>query len=237
MTQANPQTGASTVDVTGPVRVLLVDDHTALRQTLVTLLSSEPDMLVVGEAADGQTAIEQVRTLCPDVLLIDMNLPVLDGIEVTRRIRAEAPGIAILGLSMYDGKHLVQPLLDARAVGCVAKADPPEVLLAAIRSVASRDGHSSSSRLGEARIPKESQTMTEERRCALADAAVMDVTPPWPECAGPVRPVRVFYRDGGDRVAAIWKTIVGLRDQSPSGELFLCAAHAERLRLDGLRVS
>jgi hypothetical protein len=79
--------------------------------------------------------------------------------------------------------------------------------------------------------------VAEDKVCALADAAVMEVTPPWPRCSGPVSAVRVFYREGGDRAASLWNALATVRDQSPSGDLWLCAAHIERLKRDGLRVS
>jgi len=79
--------------------------------------------------------------------------------------------------------------------------------------------------------------MEEHRQCALGQAAVMDVIPPWPQCSGNVSAVQVFYRGGGERVQAIWKTLAALRDNSPSADMFLCEGHIRRLRKDGLRVS
>jgi DNA-binding NarL/FixJ family response regulator len=124
-----------------PIRVLLVDDHTGLRQSLAALLRAEPDIAVVGEAANGQLAIEQALALQPDVVLMDINMPILNGIEATRRIHAQAPSMVILGLSMHQEPALVQRLVEAGAVGFVGKADPVETLLAAIRAVRSADGH------------------------------------------------------------------------------------------------
>jgi len=124
-----------------PIRVLLVDDHAGLRQSLAALLRAEPDLAVVGEAANGQIAIEQALALQPDVVLMDINLPVLNGIEATRRIHAQAPSMVILGLSMHQEPELVQRLVEAGAAGFVGKGDPVETLLAALRAIRSADGH------------------------------------------------------------------------------------------------
>jgi DNA-binding NarL/FixJ family response regulator len=123
-----------------PIRVLLVDDHAGLRKSLAALLRAEPDIAVVGEAANGQLAIEQTLALQPDVVLMDINMPVLNGIEATRRIHAQAPSMMILGLSMHQEPVLVQRIVEAGTVGFVGKADPVETLLAAIRAVRSADG-------------------------------------------------------------------------------------------------
>ena len=123
-----------------PIRVLLVDDHAGLRKSLAALLRAEPDITVVGEAANGQLAIEQALALQPDVVLMDIDMPVLNGIEATRRLRAEAPGLHILGFSMHQEPALVQRIVEAGAVGFVGKADPVETLLAAIWAVRSADG-------------------------------------------------------------------------------------------------
>ncbi len=79
--------------------------------------------------------------------------------------------------------------------------------------------------------------MAEDKLCALAEVAVLDVTPPWPPCSGKVSAVRVFYREGGERVQALWKALAAVRDASPSADFFLCEGHIHRVRTDGLRVS
>ncbi len=122
------------------MRVLLVDDHAVLRSALRILLSHEPDMEVVGEAGNGQTAVEKTLELRPDVVVMDIRMKGMDGIEATRIIRNECPNVRVIGLSMYRAAELVQPLLDAGAGAFVAKSEPPEVLLAAIRNGASRRG-------------------------------------------------------------------------------------------------
>jgi DNA-binding NarL/FixJ family response regulator len=124
------------------MRVIVVDEHTIVRQGLMRLLSAEPDMDVVGEAADGKRAIELVRDLLPDVVLMDISMPGMDGVEATRIICTEAPGVQVIGLSAFTRAESGKSLFKAGAVAYVNKADPPDRLLAAIRACA---GHISSS--------------------------------------------------------------------------------------------
>jgi DNA-binding NarL/FixJ family response regulator len=116
------------------MRVLVVDDHTVVRQALALMLSQESDIEVVGEASNGKTALELARSLKPDVVLMDVNMPVMNGIEATRAIHGEIPGISVIGLSMYEKNEQATPMLDAGAVGYVSKSDAPDILLAAIRA-------------------------------------------------------------------------------------------------------
>ena len=115
------------------IRVLLVDDHPSVRKGLSRLLDTEADMEVVGEAADGTLAIKMAHALRPDVVLMDINMPVMNGIEATRTIRAQCPQVQVIGMSITDQ---AQPLLDAGAVSYVSKAEDPRRLLAAIRACA-----------------------------------------------------------------------------------------------------
>ena len=114
-------------------RVLVVDDHALVRRGFATLLAGEPDLDVVGEAADGKLAIELARHLVPDVILMDVSMPVLNGIEATRIIHAEFPAVRIIGLSVFDDPDQPDAMRAAGAVAYVRKNDPPETLLAAIR--------------------------------------------------------------------------------------------------------
>jgi len=116
------------------MRVLVVDDHTVVRQALALMLSQESDIEVVGEASNGKTALELARSLKPDVVLMDVNMPVMNGIEATRAIHGEIPGISVIGLSMYEKNEQATPMFDAGAVGYVSKSDAPDILLAAIRA-------------------------------------------------------------------------------------------------------
>ncbi len=116
------------------MRVLVVDDHTIVRQALAAMLKGEPDIEIVGEAANGVTAVERTRTLHPDVVLMDINMPEMNGIDATRAIGRDDPQVQVIGLSMFEPSEQTRPMLDAGATAYVSKSDPPDVLLNAIRS-------------------------------------------------------------------------------------------------------
>lgn len=116
-------------------RVVLADDHTAVREALRMLLEEEADVEVVGEAENGRAAVMLALERSPDVVLMDVNMPVMDGIEAARRIAAEAPGIKVLGLSMHAEAQLVRGMLQAGASGHVLKDRAARELADAIRAV------------------------------------------------------------------------------------------------------
>lgn len=116
------------------LRILLVDDHAIVRKGLLRLLEDQPDFVVVGEAEDGHAAVAMAHQLHPDVVLMDLAMPRMDGIEATRQITAELPDVRIIGLSMYDDEEKQQLMRDAGAEGYIAKGGPPEALFAAIRA-------------------------------------------------------------------------------------------------------
>jgi DNA-binding NarL/FixJ family response regulator len=119
------------------IQVLLVDDHAMVRAGLKILLEQIPDLHVVGEAASGFQAIEQVKQLQPDVILMDLSMPGMDGIEAIQRILAIRPGQHILVLTGFlDEQRLIQ-VIQAGAEGCVDKTIPPEDLIQSIRDVCS----------------------------------------------------------------------------------------------------
>ena len=115
------------------MRILVVDDHTLVRQSLVAMLRGEPDIEIVGEAWDGKLAVELTRELLPDLVLMDISMPVMDGIEATRRICAELPQVHVIGLSMFTNGEQARPMRDAGAVAYVSKTDSADLLLATIR--------------------------------------------------------------------------------------------------------
>jgi DNA-binding NarL/FixJ family response regulator len=118
------------------IRVLLVDDQALVRAGFRMILDAEPEIDVVGEAADGRDAIDQVRSLRPDVVLMDIRMPVLNGVEATRRILAADELARVLILTTFDLDEYVYEALRAGASGFVLKDDPPEQLIAAVRTVA-----------------------------------------------------------------------------------------------------
>lgn len=117
------------------IRILLADDHAIVRAGLRLLLESQPDMEVVGEAADGRETIWRVRELRPDVVVMDITMPDLNGLEATRRIKEENPHAQILALTMHEDERYFFQMVHAGASGYVVKGAPPTDLLAAIRSV------------------------------------------------------------------------------------------------------
>ncbi len=118
-----------------PTTVLLVDDHPVFRKGLSLILEEEQDFKVVGEASDGQEAIDQVKKLWPDLVVMDINMPNFNGIDATRQIVSESPDTKIIGLSIHSGKRIIQDMLRAGSVGYILKECAPEELLNGMRAV------------------------------------------------------------------------------------------------------
>jgi DNA-binding NarL/FixJ family response regulator len=121
------------------IRVLLADDHKLVRAGLVGLLETTSDLEVVGEAADGRQAIELAATTKPDVVLMDLSMPVLDGASATRLLLAEQPSIRVVALTSFADRERVAEMLSAGAIGYLLKDCEPSELLSAIRSAARGD--------------------------------------------------------------------------------------------------
>ena len=117
------------------IRMLLVDDHKMMREGLRALLQSVPDFEIVGQAADGREALDLVRTLSPDIVVMDVGMPELNGVEATRRIRTEHPGVKVIALSTHTDKRYVLHMLEAGASGYVLKIAAYDELLRAVRAV------------------------------------------------------------------------------------------------------
>jgi DNA-binding NarL/FixJ family response regulator len=117
------------------IDVLLVDDQALVRGGLRLIIDAEPDMQVVGEAADGVAAVAQAQATHPDVVLMDIRMPALDGIEATRRLLARQPGSTVVMLTTFDLDEYVVEAFRAGASGFVLKTAPPAQLVAAIRTV------------------------------------------------------------------------------------------------------
>jgi DNA-binding NarL/FixJ family response regulator len=117
------------------IKVLLVDDHAILREGVHALLTREPDIEVVGEAGDGQEAVDLVPRLLPDVVIMDIVMPRMNGLEATRLIRERHPGVRVLILSMYDDHEYVVEIIQAGASGYVLKRVVTEDLVRAIHTI------------------------------------------------------------------------------------------------------
>lgn len=118
------------------IRVLVVDDHRLVRAGLITLLEAAADIQVAGEAADGLQALAAAAATAPDVVLMDLSMPVLDGVAATRRLLAERPGTRVVALTSFSDRQRVTDILAAGATGYVLKDSRPDDLLAAVRAAA-----------------------------------------------------------------------------------------------------
>ena len=127
------------------IQILIADDHFIVRLGLVGLINTEPDMEVIAEAADGAQAIELFRKLNPDLAVLDMRMPVKNGIETTRELRKTNPKARILILTAFDGDEEIHKALEAGAQGYVLKNSTGEKLIPAVRAVAA----------GQRWVPKE----------------------------------------------------------------------------------
>jgi two-component system response regulator NreC len=119
------------------IRILLADDHTVVRDGLRALLDHQPDLTVVGEASDGRECVEKAAETSPDIVMMDVAMPKMNGIEATRRILADRPLTAVVMLSMHQDESYVLQSLKAGAKGYLLKDSPREDVLEAIRTVSS----------------------------------------------------------------------------------------------------
>lgn len=124
-----------------PIRILLVDDHAMVRRGMRDFLELHADLEVVGEAADGEAALELVASLRPDVVVMDLLMPVVDGIEATRRIKASDPEIEVVALTSFIEESRVVAAIEAGAAGFLLKDAEADDLAAAIRAAAAGEVH------------------------------------------------------------------------------------------------
>lgn len=123
------------------IRVLIVDDHTLVRDGIRALLKLSADIEVVGEAANGREALEKTAELTPDVVLMDLAMPLMGGLEATRRIRREHPEVKVLALTQYDDSEYVIPVISAGARGFITKMSAFSELASAIQAVSRGDSY------------------------------------------------------------------------------------------------
>jgi len=118
-----------------PIRVVLADDHPVVRTGIKNLIGRSADIQVVGEASNGDEALRLVEELAPDVLLLDMEMPGVKGVEVAQRLHSVESNVKILALSAYDDKQYIQELLESGAAGYLTKEEAPDTIIDAIRGV------------------------------------------------------------------------------------------------------
>lgn len=126
------------------IRILLADDHKLLREGLRALIEEQRNMTVVAEAEDGRSAVRLAAKLSPDIIVMDISMPGLNGIDATRRITAESPGIKVIALSMHADRNFVVEMFKAGAAGYLLKDCAFEELIHAIRAVSSKKAYLSS---------------------------------------------------------------------------------------------
>ncbi len=119
-----------------PIRVLIIDDHAIVRAGMRMLLENDPQIAIVGEGETGADALRLARELSPDVIVMDVTMPEMDGVEATRRIKAELPDVAVLAVTIHEGTDYFFQMLQAGSSGYVPKRAAPEDLLRAIHTVA-----------------------------------------------------------------------------------------------------
>lgn len=143
------------------IRVLIVDDHHLVRAGLITLLEAASDIQVAGEAADGQQALEVAAATRPDVVLMDLSMPVMDGVSATRLLLTELPETRVVALTSFSDRQRVTDILTAGATGYVLKDSRPDDLLAAVRAAA--DGHVPlDPRVASALLPAREPSLTDQ---------------------------------------------------------------------------
>jgi DNA-binding NarL/FixJ family response regulator len=117
------------------IRILVADDHPIVRDGLVAILSTQPDFAVVGEAANGVQAVERVKSLAPDVMLLDLGMPEMDGVEVLKRLRAEGAATRVIVFTAFDTDERILDAVQAGAQGYLLKGAPRDELFNAVRVV------------------------------------------------------------------------------------------------------
>jgi DNA-binding NarL/FixJ family response regulator len=119
----------------GNIRILIADDHELIRRGLVSALADRPEWSIVAEAADGRQACELAARFSPDIAVLDLTMPGLNGLEATRQIRASAPNTRILIVTAHESEQLIRDVLDAGAMGYVLKSDAGRILVQAIEAL------------------------------------------------------------------------------------------------------
>jgi DNA-binding NarL/FixJ family response regulator len=154
------------------VRILLADDHTIVRQGLARLLEEQPDLAVVGEATNGQSAIDKALELKPDMIIMDIAMPLLNGIEAAKKVRKKMPECKILILSMYSHEHYIHQLLETGISGYLLKDSSGQEIIRAIRAAMKNEtimSPSISQKLEKAQFAPQKKLTREKRYESLSD--------------------------------------------------------------------
>jgi DNA-binding NarL/FixJ family response regulator len=152
--------------MSSPLRILVVDDHATVRQGLKLLIDSQPDMGVVGEAADGNGVLQQAEALKPDIIVMDISMRGMNGLVATRTLKRVRPDVAIVALTRHDDDTYLEELLRAGASGYVLKQSPPLEFLQAIRAVAAGGVYldpAMTSRVADGLLARNAQTSRQPR--------------------------------------------------------------------------
>src|ERR1700722_13166571 len=135
------------------MRILIADDHEIIRQGLRTLLSTDDTWAICGEAVDGREAVEKARLLKPDIIVMDISMPNMDGLQATRTIRETSPEIEIVILSQHDSKEMIRQAFKAGARGYVVKSAISNDLVTALRTVGRHEAFSAEQSAPRGRLP------------------------------------------------------------------------------------
>lgn len=149
------------------IRVLIADDHAVVREGLAMLMGNKPDIEVVGQAGDGEQAVALARETVPDVVLMDLSMPVLDGVAATRRLYEELPDVAVVVLTTFADRDRVLDSLEAGAVGYLMKDSPPGEIIAGVMAAAGG---------GSPLDPRVARTLVEAQRRDPLPASTVSLT-------------------------------------------------------------